>query len=171
MPTFLGYFPLVFVVIGFAVVVAAVRGEIRDRAWRRRAQRVPGTVTDVQNRFSGSGRHLRASPRPVLTFTTLEGRQVTAESRQTSGHGVGKEVEVLYDPADPTAAEIDGGSSPLSGLGSVAVGLVIAAIGFGIFVEFADFADPWQDDGDSGTVRCSDEQGEEIDCPPDFLEE
>ncbi|GAA2725635.1 DUF3592 domain-containing protein [Actinocorallia aurantiaca] len=171
MPTFFGYFPLIFVVIGFAVALAAVRGEMHARAWARKAQRVPGTVTDVQNRFSGSGRHLRASPRPVLAFTTLEGRQVTTESRQESGHGVGNEIEVLYDPANPTDAEIDEGSSLLSGLGQVAVGLVIAAIGFGFFVAFTDFADEWRGDVDSGTVQCSDENGDEVDCPPGFFEE
>lgn len=141
------------------------------RAWERRAQRVPGTVTDVHGRLSGSGRHLRAVQRPVLSFTTLDGRPVTTESRLPSDHGIGNEVAVRYDPANPTDAEIDEGASPLAGLGLVAVGLVMAVVGFGFFLEFSALKDAWPGGDDSGMEQCIDGNGDEIDCPPGLFDE
>ncbi|GAB2842164.1 hypothetical protein GCM10022221_46670 [Actinocorallia aurea] len=141
---------LLFMAIGLVIVYLGVRGVFQARAFARRAQRVPGVVTDVKTRLSGVGDTMRARTRPVLVFTTLEGREITVESREGSDHGVGAEVEVYYDPANPTAATA--GMPTFAGFGQVAVGLALAVMAFGLFsfTGGPDTVRSWFGDGDGG---------------------
>ncbi|ROO85261.1 uncharacterized protein DUF3592 [Actinocorallia herbida] len=122
---------LLFVAVGLLVALGGVRGVFSARSFARKAHRVPGVVSDVKTRMTGSGRSLRAANRPVLVFTTLEGRDITVESREPSDHGVGAEVEVFYDPANPTSATA--GAPASGGFGPIIAGLIFAAFAFGMF--------------------------------------
>ncbi|MGW6500461.1 DUF3592 domain-containing protein [Nonomuraea angiospora] len=144
------YFPLLFVAVGILIVLGSIAGIVGSRRFVRRAQRVPGVVSDVRTTFTGQGEHLRARQRPVLTFTTTEGREVTTEAATTSGLGVGNETEVLYDPRNPTravpAADAGGGH------GAIVVGVIVVAIGLAFFAGFTAFA------GSSGFSRPGEEE-------------
>jgi hypothetical protein len=155
------YFPLLFVALGLAIILGAVKGIVGSRRFVRRAQRVPGVVSDVRTSFVGRGEHLRARQRPVLTFTTLEGREITTEAATTSDLGVGNETEVLYDPDDPTRAVPVGNAG--GGYGAIVAGLIAVVIGLAFFVGFAGF---W---GDGQEARCEVQQAdgsfEPVECP------
>ncbi|MEV0201892.1 DUF3592 domain-containing protein [Nonomuraea sp. NPDC050691] len=170
------YFPLLFVAFGMLIVLGSIKGMVDGRRFARRAQRVPGVVSDVRTTFAGRGEHLRARHRPVLTFTTVDGREITTEARTTSELGVGNATDVLYDPRDPTRAvpaESVGG-----GHGGIVAGLIAVVIGLAFFagVSGAVAGDGVRDrvgdrvgDGDSGT-RCEiqnpDGSVEPTECPP-----
>ncbi|MET7336700.1 DUF3592 domain-containing protein [Nonomuraea sp. NPDC005650] len=132
------YFPLLFVALGIFIVLRSVKGVVDRSRFVQRAQRVPGVVSDVRTTFTGQGENLRARQRPVLTFTTLEGREITTESAATSNLGVGNETEVLYDPQSPTRAmpaDNTGG-----GYGGIVVGLIAVLVGLVFFGSFSDFS-------------------------------
>ncbi|MEO5874125.1 MAG: DUF3592 domain-containing protein, partial [Streptosporangiaceae bacterium] len=101
---FFAYAPLFFVAIGLLIAGGGVRQILLARTFAARAHRVPGTVTDVRTRLSGSRERLRARQSPMLTFTTLDGRQITTEARESSDRGIGNTVGVLYNPTNPTEA-------------------------------------------------------------------
>ena len=63
------YFPLLFVAFGALIMLSSIKGIIDGKQFVRRAQRVPGVVSDVRTTFVGRGQNLRARQRPVLTFT------------------------------------------------------------------------------------------------------
>jgi hypothetical protein len=160
-----GYAPLFFVAIGLLIVGGGVRRILRTRAFAARAQRVPGTVTDVRTRLSGHGEHLRARQCPVLTFTALDGRQITTEARESSDRGIGNAVGVLYNPINPTEAQIDEGRSKWAGLGIVIIGLVFAGFAFGAFAAVNEGFDPFTSDGHGSNVKCTDENNQPVTCP------
>jgi hypothetical protein len=162
---FFEYVPLFFVAIGLLIVGGGIRQILRARAFAARAQRVPGTVTDVRTRLSGSGEHLRARQRPVLTFTTLDGQEITTEARESSDRGVGNGVGVLYNPSNPTEAQIDEGRPTWAGLGMVIIGLVFAGFAFGMFTAVNDGSDPFTSDDHGASVECADTNDQPIACP------
>ncbi|MCA2227746.1 DUF3592 domain-containing protein [Nonomuraea aurantiaca] len=98
------YLPLLFVAFGAVIILKSIKGIIDGKQFVRQAQRVPGVVSDVRTTFVGQGENLRATQWPVLTFTTVEGQEITTEAATPSGLGIGNETEVLYDPQDPTSA-------------------------------------------------------------------
>ncbi|MFD1536972.1 DUF3592 domain-containing protein [Nonomuraea guangzhouensis] len=132
------YFPLLFVAFGALIMLSSIKGIIDGKQFVRRAQRVPGVVSDVRTTFVGRGQNLRARQRPVLTFTTVEGREITTEAATTSDLGIGNETEVLYDPQNPTNAmpadNADGGYS------GIVIGLIAVVIGLAFFSKFSDFS-------------------------------
>jgi hypothetical protein len=131
------YFPLLFVAFGALIILRSIKGVIDGKEFVRRAQRVPGVVSDVRTTFVGRGEHLRAMQRPVLTFTTVEGREITTEAATTSDLGIGNETEVLYDPQDPTSAmpaDHSGG-----GYSGIVIGLIAVVIGLAFFSAFSRF--------------------------------
>ncbi|MEV0196545.1 DUF3592 domain-containing protein [Nonomuraea sp. NPDC050691] len=128
------YLPLSFVAFGMLIILMTVRRILRGRQFARHGKRVPGVVSDVRTRFTGRGEHMRASEWPVLTFTTVDGREITTEAATPSGLGVGDETEVLYDSEDPTTAvpaENVGG-----GYGGIVVGLIAIVVGLVFFAGF-----------------------------------
>ncbi|MEU7860152.1 DUF3592 domain-containing protein [Nonomuraea sp. NPDC049141] len=130
------YLPLLFVAFGGLIVLRSIKGIIDGKQFVRRAQRVPGVVSDVRTTFVGQGERLRATQWPVLTFTTVEGREITTEAATPSGLGIGNETEVLYDPQDPTSAmpadDADGG-----GYSGIVFGLIAVVIGLFFFAAFS----------------------------------
>ncbi|NUW45152.1 DUF3592 domain-containing protein [Nonomuraea rhodomycinica] len=170
------YFPLLFVAFGVLVILFSIKGMANGRRFARRAHRVPGVVSDVRTTFAGQGEHLRARHRPVLTFTTLDGREISTEARTTSDLGVGNATDVLYDPQDPTRA-VPAGSTG-GGPGGIVVGLIAVVIGLAFFTGVSGTlagggAGAGAGDRGSGT-RCEmqnpDGSVEPMECPPGLFD-
>ncbi|MEU6785472.1 DUF3592 domain-containing protein [Nonomuraea angiospora] len=170
------YFPLLFVAVGVVIVLGSIKGTVDSRQFVRRAQRVPGVVSDVRTTFTGQGEQLRARQRPVLTFTTLEGQEITTEAATTSNLGVGNETEVLYDPQNPTRAVP--AVNPGGGYGGIIVGCVAVVIGLAFFAAFSSFSassgpgfgenDRLGDRQTQCEMQQADGSYEPIDCPADL---
>ena len=123
---------LVFLVVGVVFLVLGLRGLRSQLAFRRRALRCRGVVTDFRTAWSsgdGAGRLYY----PVLAFRTAEGRDVRTESRigrSWRGYRPGQEVTITYDPRDPRHA--------YSGSGASALVLAAVFVAFcGLFVTIA----------------------------------
>jgi hypothetical protein len=105
-----------FILFGLVFVLIGSLASARDRAYRRRAERVPGVVIDLRGHWtSGSGSQTGGytAYHPVLEFRLLDGRPARVESfRGTNPPKVrpGQSVTVLYDPDDPGRASVDDGS-------------------------------------------------------------
>ncbi|TDD67601.1 DUF3592 domain-containing protein [Actinomadura darangshiensis] len=131
-------FPL-FTLFGGVFVVVGVRTVLGHRRFLRNAVRVPGTVTALRserssNQSSYSSTSRSVVYRPILRFTTLDGRIVETASPFAANPAparVGASLEVLYDPADPTSARHagTGGSGTFHGLIFAAAGTLFAVIG------------------------------------------
>lgn len=160
------YLPLLFVAFGAVIALVSVRGIVNGRRFVRGARRVPGVVADVATTFAGHGEHLRARRRPVLTFTTVEGREMTAESMVESQLGVGRETDVLYDPEDPTKAAPAGDVGVGGGYGGILIGLVAAAIGLALFAASSGHVSPFGEVENGCRIEHADGTSEPIDCPP-----
>ncbi|MFI9595530.1 DUF3592 domain-containing protein [Nonomuraea sp. NPDC052265] len=160
------YLPLLFVAFGAVIVLVSVRGIVNGRRFVRGARRVPGVVTDVATTFTGHGEHLRSSRRPVLTFTTAEGREVTTESWAESQLGVGRKSDVLYDPEDPTKAAPAGDVGVGGGYGGIVIGLIAAAIGLAIFAASSGHSSPFDGVENGCRIEHADGTSEPVECPP-----
>ncbi|MEU7898890.1 DUF3592 domain-containing protein [Nonomuraea sp. NPDC049152] len=124
--------------LGLTLVVAGLRRTIRDQRLLRHGVRVPAKVIGRRPRTqAGGGQRWLTS----LRFTTLDGREITADSRVTyprPSHELGARVEVIYDPAHPREVRIDDGARGwfqalvgplLIGAGALyAVGAVVAIL-------------------------------------------
>jgi hypothetical protein len=116
------------VFIGIAFAAAGIYGMVYNRRLQRRGARTTGSIVDVERRFDpspGAGTIYH----PVLEFRTADGAQVRAVASEGSSAlpTIGKQVPVLYDPGNPSVAEINtiiGRGTWLAGL-AAAVGLVL----------------------------------------------
>jgi hypothetical protein len=93
--------PGLFVLAGLYFVFSGLRGIIRASRFEDRAETVPGKVTEIR-------RVLKGRSLPTLTFRTMAGTTITAESPIECAHAVGDEVEVRYDPENPADARVAG---------------------------------------------------------------
>ncbi|GAA2165665.1 DUF3592 domain-containing protein [Actinomadura napierensis] len=127
----------VFTLVGGVFVVSGLRTALEHRRFLRTALRVPGTVTALRTEHSSSGSSSNGPQvvyRPVLRFTTMDGRIVETASPFAANPAparVGASLEILYDPADPTKARQVGmgGSGTFHGLLFTAGGLLFGTIG------------------------------------------
>ena len=138
MKTELGPFlliPVVFIVAGIGIAIAAVRSQGKTKAFRARASRATGVVTELRKRWDhstgDSGSTLRYYP--VVSFDLPDGRQVETETPGASPPPAkeGAQVNVLYDPDSPTNAVIDtrwGDGSTANGC-FLAFGIAFACMG------------------------------------------
>ncbi|MFD1939459.1 DUF3592 domain-containing protein [Nonomuraea mangrovi] len=124
--------------LGLALVAAGLRRAVRDRRFLRRGVRVPAKVIGRRPRTqAGGGQRWLTS----LRFTTVDGDEVTADSKITyprPSHELGAGVEVIYDPANPREVMIADGARGalrtlagplLIGMGAVyAAGAVVALL-------------------------------------------
>lgn len=167
-PDWFKYLPLLFVAFGLVIILLAIKRIIDGKQFVRGAQRVPGVVSDVRTTFTGQGEHLRATQWPVLTFATVDGREIVTKAATPSSLDVGDETEVLYDPQNPkkaVPAESAGG-----GYGGIVIGFIAVVIGLVFFAVY------WQGLGSGGfeqgdgDTRCeiqrADGSSAHIDCPP-----
>jgi hypothetical protein len=129
-------FGLAFAGIGLAISTAAGR-------FRRGAQRAQATVQELNMAPSGTyaSTGMNSGPvyRPVVTFTTADGRVVRAESRVGTNPApakVGETVAIFYDPSNPERIQLDtaAGRRGCLGWAFVALGGGIAAIGVVILI-------------------------------------
>jgi hypothetical protein len=131
-----GAVALAFIAVGALMCVDALRALRRVRRFRAHAARATGVVID--RRWASSAHSSRRTWKayPVTDFTTADGEAVEAVSHwgQLVPPGIGSEVTVLYDPADPKVVGVDGrlraetepGLRFLGGLAAMAFGLVVA---------------------------------------------
>jgi len=133
---------VVFLLLGVALVVLGVLGLRRAARVRRRGAvlhergaRVRGAVVDVQIHQRGRGPDAATSYRPVITFTTARGQEVTtvAGPAATAPWVERTPVAVLHDPEDPEHAEVlepvPGSRVGTSAAGPAAAGVLLVVLG------------------------------------------
>lgn len=136
----MSFFGLIFAVVGGAIAVTGIRSARASRAFEQVAKRAEGELVDVRYETVGSPGDSSRRSIPVVRFTLPDGRTVQTEARMGTSSGFnlkGSEVTVLYDPADPRRARIEGfmtGGGPLVGGCMVAFGLVFFLIGLSALV-------------------------------------
>lgn len=99
--------PRVCLALAVGLLAAGVATFIHTMRFVAGAERATGTVIDLDSRTDSDG----VTFYPVVRFTTAEGRTVEFVSSSGSSppsESVGDEVEVLYDPDDPTDAQLSG---------------------------------------------------------------
>ena len=124
--------PVLFTLAGVVLASTGFRTLRAARRFHAVALRSPGVVTDL--RYRSVGRNIGSGTWfPVLRFNTADGRQIDTEAmygRRPAAARRGDEVTVLYDPADPTRAALEGkiGGSAL-GVMLLVMGLLFATLG------------------------------------------
>jgi hypothetical protein len=121
------------ILAGAVFTAAGVWFFLNGRALQRRGVHTTGRVVDLQynpDPANGTGNY-----HPVLEFRTAGGEQVQAVAREGGNPAparVGADVRVLYDPVNPSVAEIDtfmGRGTWLPVVAAlVGVGLIVNAI-------------------------------------------
>jgi hypothetical protein len=106
--------PVAAYVLAAGAFLAAIGGYGLSRQLRlqRRGERVTGIVVGHDQQWvagqsmSNPGSY---AYRPVVRFRTRDGQEIEATTRVGTPVGIrpGREVPVLYDPANPSSAEID----------------------------------------------------------------
>lgn len=99
-----GWVPLI---LGVAVIIAGVVQAAKYIAFVRRGQNVPGVVAGLRGK-PGAAEGV-PSYQPTLHFVTLDGREVRTKMRVASFPAPakpGERVTIVYDPRDPSNAEI-----------------------------------------------------------------
>jgi hypothetical protein len=97
--------------VGGLVALQGIRSLRASRAFEQVAQRADGELVDVRYETVGPAGNSSRTSIPVVRFTLPDGRTVQTEARMGTGPGFrfkGSEVTVLYDPADPRRARIEG---------------------------------------------------------------
>jgi hypothetical protein len=113
------------ILLGTVFAATGIFLVVYDRRFQRRGVRTTGSVVDLE-RHPVSGPNGVDTYSPVLEFRTADGAQVRAVARVSDSvpPAVGKQVPVLYDPSNPSVAEID----TIMGRGTLFAGL-FAAVG------------------------------------------
>src|SRR5215831_12083326 len=125
-----------FTAIGLLMMVLALAWYANVRAFVSRATVAPGMVVDLLPSRSDNS----TTWRPVVRFTSADRQNIEFTSSTSSNppsYSKGEKVEVLYAPANPRDAKINGffslwgGPSIVGGLGAVflLIGASIIAIG------------------------------------------
>ena len=129
-----GLLSVLFGILGLGLLACAVALALDTRAFIATAKHASGTVTELvpkRDKDDGSTTYT-----PVVMFETDSGASVSFTSSFSSNppaYDVGEKVAVLYAPAHPNEARIDGfGSLWLGPVIMGGIGTVFAAIGFGI---------------------------------------
>lgn len=98
-------------VTGLVLAIAAATELLKYYRYRWRAEHVTGVVVELASSVSAAtgGARPHTVYHPVLQFTTKDGHEVRAKVKVGTNPPVAREgqaVSVLYDPEDPTEAEI-----------------------------------------------------------------
>ena len=132
--------PVMFVLVGGVFAVTGLLDIRSEVVFHRRAVRCRGVVTDFDvRRSSGVGDSSGSTIYyPILEFRTSDGRDVRTTSRfgkSWRGCRAGEEVDVSYDPRDPSHAYLGSGASAtvLSVLFTV-FGSVSLAVGLNMLI-------------------------------------
>jgi hypothetical protein len=94
------------IIFGLVFAGVGIYGIVSSRRLWRRGVRTTGSVVDLERRVDpGAGPGVVYFP--VLEFSTADGEQMRAVSKTSGQPPVGKQVPILYDPANPGVAEIN----------------------------------------------------------------
>jgi Protein of unknown function (DUF3592) len=120
--------PLAFALFGLGLVWAAFSIRRGDRRFARHARQTTGTV--IGARWRGGGGETAPSAFPVVRFELPDGRTIEAQSSYGGRTAVpeGATVTVLYDPAEPTRIELEGGRAT-----GTFLAVILGFIGAGFF--------------------------------------
>lgn len=127
----LGGVGVAFGAAAVALLGAAVRSTRQTMRLRRTGARSTATVRELKTVESSED----TAYAPVFEFTTADGKVHRIESDTASNppsHNEGDEVTVLYDPADPGGAQIEG-------FGSLWLGPVLMMVGGSVTLGVAIF--------------------------------
>lgn len=129
---------IIFTIVGFAILGGALYAYQNQKQFLSEAQSATGTVTALEYSRSRKG---GGSYHPVVEFQTPDGQSYTFRSEVGSkppAYEVGEEVEIRYNPRNPSDAKLLGfwnlwGLTVLfAGLGSVfggiGTGMLISAV-------------------------------------------
>jgi Protein of unknown function (DUF3592) len=97
-----------FVAIGVVVLISGAVLLVRAAQFVRTAEHATGAVVAVSRETDSDG---EVSFYPVVRFTTADGKQIQFKSSSGSSspsHKAGENVDVLYDPDDPSDAKLSG---------------------------------------------------------------
>jgi len=97
---------MVFGSLGLAALIIAFVLYIRQRSFLGKAQMARGVVTSLRATRDLEGPDMYA---PVVEFLTPSGQKTTHQSNlysSPSNYKIGDQVEVLYEPAKPSNAQI-----------------------------------------------------------------
>lgn len=103
--------PVLFAAVGSIFVVVGLRSAAGLRRFRRTAARASGVVLDLVLDLAGPRGRGGWLYFPVVRYWLPDGRVVDVRSPQGSSPPAvrrGQQVTVLYDPADPTNARLEG---------------------------------------------------------------
>lgn len=120
---------VIFLAVGFGMRRSALRKAERLRA------RATGTVTEVVRRYSHTSDGDSPAWYPIVEFE-VDGRKISLESSDGGGRKrfyEGQSVQVLYDPDDPSAFQLEGYDNVglvgkvffWVGLACIAIGLIV----------------------------------------------
>jgi hypothetical protein len=129
-------FTAIFTLIGLVLMLVGGFLALRTQKFLGSAASAEGTVVELVRSVSSRSRGRDSKTfRPVVQFTTADGRPIEMVSRVGSNppsYSEGEKVRVWYDPANPHEAELDGFFAlwflPLLFTG---MGAVFASIGLG----------------------------------------
>ncbi|MGH3098001.1 MAG: DUF3592 domain-containing protein [Streptosporangiales bacterium] len=133
------FFPYVFLAAGLIGFAMGAYSLTRFALFHRRALRAPGTVVDIKRMRKtgwqpGSDTGNRYRRYAVLSFHCQTGRDlVTTSINPIALTTAGQEVEVYYDPHEPTRAYLGRGVSSLVSYATAAVGgIMITLVGWSL---------------------------------------
>lgn len=134
------FVPGMFVVLGGIFAVAGLRGVLHWNSFRRRAVTCTGLVTEIRAKAEsrGSDATNRTIYYPVLAFRTVDGKEVQTQAQNGSSPTLlkeGQQVNVLYDPKDPTQAYAGRGTGGrVLPFVFAIIGIAVAAFGIRMLV-------------------------------------
>lgn len=103
--------PVIFALVGSVFVVLGLRSASALRRFRRTARSAPGVVLDLVLGLIGTSGDPSYVYFPIVRYSLPDGRVVDFRSPQGSAPAAvrkGQQVTVLYDPADPSNARLEG---------------------------------------------------------------
>jgi len=127
---------LLLVFVGLVLAAAGGYGARRGRRLTRTGERVPGTVVSLAWKQSLGSEAGGQVCHPVLAFRTLDGREIQTATGVGSSRVIarpGEQVRVIYDPRNPSRAEIDTWAGRASWLPWLSTVVGLAVLGYGVF--------------------------------------
>ena len=123
---------LLFAAAGVLFAGIGIMSARSTRHFEESAARATGTVTDVRSRSVGRGTSGGIVWLPVVRFQTADGRSVDAEAG--GGTNVkrwepGQQIEVSYDPANPSDVRVPGSGGGLIRGVFLGIGILFAVLG------------------------------------------
>jgi len=121
----------IVILVGLGLLAAVIILSLGEQRFISTATHVTGTVTS----FIGSGTGNSHSARPVVTFTTTDGREFTYTSDISSNpspYTVGQKVDIYYDSANPNNVVL-AGQTGIVYLIVGGVGALLTLIGIVVF--------------------------------------